>query len=132
MNTVFKLCIGLTCLVFAATAGAGTTKQIIDAAGRTVVIPEKVEHIICSGAGCLRLVSYLGAQNLVVGVDNIEKRNNKFDARPYSFANPQFKHLPVFGEFRGRDIPEKIISLPILPQVIFKTYAGSGYDPIKL
>lgn len=131
-RVVFKLCLCLICLVFATTACARTTKQITDAAGRTIVIPEKVDHIICSGPGCLRLVSYLGAQNLVVGVDTIEKRNTQFDARPYSFANPQFKHLPIFGEFRGRDIPEKIISLPILPQVIFKTYAGSGYDPVKL
>jgi iron complex transport system substrate-binding protein len=132
MNIVFKLCIGLVCLVSAATAIAQPTKEITDAAGRTLVIPERVDHIICSGSGCLRLVSYLGAQNLVVGVDDIEHRDTKFDARPYSLANPQFKHLPVFGEFRGRDIPEKIISLPVLPQVIFKTYAGSGYDPVKL
>jgi len=119
-------------LIFTATVTAQTTRQITDAAGRTIVIPDKINHIICSGSGCLRLVSYLGAQNLVVGVDDIEARNNKFDARPYSFANPQFKSLPVFGGFRGRDVPEKILSLPILPQVIFKTYGASGYDPVKL
>ncbi|MCP4722277.1 MAG: iron ABC transporter substrate-binding protein [Desulfobacteraceae bacterium] len=132
MNRSISIWLCMIFLIFTATAEAQTTKQITDAAGRTVVIPEKVNHIICSGPGCLRLVSYLGAQSLVVGVDDIEKRNNKFDARPYAFANPQFKKLPVFGGFRGRDIPEKIISLPTLPQVIFKTYAGSGYDPIKL
>lgn len=119
-------------LFFTATATAQTTRQITDAAGRTIVIPDKINHIICSGSGCLRLLSYMGAQDLVVGVDDIEVRNNKFDARPYSFANPQFKSLPVFGGFRGRDVPEKILSLPVLPQVIFKTYGASGYDPVKL
>lgn len=113
-------------------ADAENEKQITDAAGKTITIPQKVDHIICSGPGCLRLVTYLNAQNLVVGVDDIEKRNDKFDARPYCLANPEFKNLPIFGGFRGRDVPEKIISLPVLPQVIFKTYATSGYDPIKL
>lgn len=119
-------------LIVTATAGAQATQQITDAAGRTLVIPEKIDHIICSGPGCLRLVSYLGAQNLVVGVDDIETRNNQFDARPYAFANPQFKHLPIFGGFRGQDVPEKIISLSPLPQVIFKVSSAAGVDPVKL
>ena len=125
----------LLCLVllsFNSPALAQDIRQITDAAGRTIDIPGKIEHIICSGSGCLRLATYLGAQDLVVGVDDIEKQNNQFDARPYAFANPQFKTLPVFGGFRGRDIPEKIISLPTLPQVIFKTNGSAGYDPVKL
>ena len=122
----------LVLLVFTSSALAQDIRQITDAFGRIVDIPEKVEHIICSGSGCLRLASYLGAQDLVVGVDDVEKRNNQFDARPYAFANPQYKDLPVFGGFRGRDVPEKIISLPTLPQVIFKTYGSAGYDPAKL
>jgi iron complex transport system substrate-binding protein len=122
----------LMVLMMTATAGARSTQEITDAAGRTSVIPEKIDYIICSGPGCLRLVSYLGAQDLVVGVDDIETGNNKFDARPYAFANPKFKRLPVFGGFRGQDIPEKILGLSPLPQVIFKTYAATGYDPVKL
>ncbi len=118
--------------IFNSAAFARDTRQITDATGRTIDIPGKVEHIICSGSGCLRLATYLGAQGLVVGVDDIEKRNSQFDARPYAFANPQFKTLPVFGGFRGRDIPEKIITMPTLPQVIFKTNGSAGYDPVKL
>ncbi|ACN17781.1 iron transport periplasmic binding protein [Desulforapulum autotrophicum HRM2] len=126
--------LGLCVLVFIFTvaAQAGATQKITDAAGKIVVLPDKVDHIICSGSGCLRLVTYLGAQNLVVGVDDIERRNNRFDARPYALANPQFKTLPVFGGFRGRDIPEKILGLPVLPQVIFKIHGVAGDDPGKL
>ncbi|MCF8067101.1 MAG: iron ABC transporter substrate-binding protein [Desulfobacterales bacterium] len=131
-KTALLIWLCLLLLMFSASTEARAEKQITDAAGKIIVIPEKVDHIICSGSGCLRLVTYLGAQDLVVGVDDIENLNNKFDARPYSLANPQFKDLPVFGGFRGQDVPEKIISLPTLPQVIFKTYASSGYDPTKL
>jgi iron complex transport system substrate-binding protein len=122
----------ITTTTAVAVTAAGATQQITDAAGLTHTIPKQIKHIICSGPGCLRLVSYLGAQDLVVGVDDIEKRNGIFDGRPYFYANPQFSKLPVFGGFRGQDSPEKIISLSPLPQVIFKTYATWGYNPVKL
>ncbi len=107
-------------------------RQIKDAHQRTVNVPEKINRIICSGSGCLRLITYFNAQDLVVAVDNIEKREKKFDARPYLLANQQYKNLPVFGQFRGHDDPEKILSLKQFPQVIFKTYGTTGYDPVEL
>lgn len=116
-----------------ATASFSDTRQTVtDAAGRQHSVPNDIQHIICSGAGCLRLVTYLQAQDRVVGVDDIEARKNKFDARPYALANPNFKKLPVFGGFRGRDNPESIMGLSPFPQVIFKTYCSSGHDPVKL
>ncbi len=97
------------------------------------VTKEKIKHVICSGAGCLRLLTYLQAEDMVVAVDDIESRRKRFDARPYSLANPQFKELPVFGQFRGHDNPELIMALEPQPQVIFKTYGSSmGYDPKEL
>jgi len=113
-------------------ASAQPFRQITDANLRTINLPKKIDRIICSGPGCLRLITYFNAQDLVVAVDNIETRENRFDARPYSLANPQFKKLPVFGGFRGHDDPEKILGLKNVPQVIFKTYAGMGYDPVEL
>lgn len=118
--------------VSACSAVAQPLRQITDAGLRIVNIPQKIDRIICSGPGCLRLITYFDAQDLVVAVDSIEARNNKFDARPYSLANPQFKKLPIFGEFRGHDDPEKILGLKNSPQVIFKTYATMGYDPVEL
>ncbi|WP_163338892.1 iron ABC transporter substrate-binding protein [Desulfopila sp. IMCC35008] len=105
---------------------------ITDMAGRQVEVPETVFHVICSGAGCLRYLSYLGAQDMVVAVDSIEKRNSTYEGRPYALANPQFKNLPLFGEFRGFDNPERILGLNPQPQVIFKTYKDIGYDPDEL
>lgn len=126
------LFIFLLLTVFTCLAMAQPLRQITDANLRRVNLPKKIDRIICSGPGCLRLITYFGAQDLVVAVDSIETRNNKFDARPYSLANPQFKKLPVFGEFRGYDDPEKILGLKNFPQVIFKTYATMGYDPVEL
>lgn len=107
-------------------------RTVTDAMGRTVVIPDKVERVLCSGAGSLRLLSYLQGQHLVVAVDDIETKRNEFDARPYALANPQFKTMPVFGQFRGQDNPEAILTLESQPQLIFKVFAGMGYNPDEL
>jgi iron complex transport system substrate-binding protein len=107
-------------------------KVISDAAGRTVKLPDRIEHVICSGPGCLRLLTYLQGQHLIVAVDDMEKRHPVFDARPYALANPQFKNYPLFGEFRGYDNPELIMTLNPQPQAIFKTFSTMGHDPDKL
>ncbi|MFO7817375.1 MAG: iron ABC transporter substrate-binding protein [Desulfovibrionales bacterium] len=112
-----------------------TEKQFVeirDDTGRMVRVPEDVEHIICSGPGCLRLVAYLQAEKMVTAVDDIETRLTKFDARPYALANPQFKQKPIFGQFRGLDNPELILGLETQPDVILKTYPNMGHDPAEL
>lgn len=103
-----------------------------DATGRELNIPQRLERVICSGPGSLRLLTYLQAQRLAVAVDDMETRRTMFDARPYALANPWFKTLPTFGEFRGHDNPELILTLDPQPQVIFKTYPEMGHDPIEL
>jgi iron complex transport system substrate-binding protein len=106
--------------------------EVRDDTGRLVRVPEQVEHIICSGPGCLRLITYLEAEDMIVGVDDIETRETRFDARPYALANPQFKDKPIFGQFRGFDNPELILGLKTQPDVILKTYPNMGHDPAEL
>mgnify|MGYP000843897029 FL=1 len=99
---------------------AGQTATITDGVGRTVAVPSSPESVVCSGSGCLRYQVYLQAQDLVVGVDDQEKKDQAMEGRPYALAyGSQFKNLPLIGEFRGKDDPEKIIA--ISPQVIFRT-----------
>lgn len=133
-TALLSLC--LTALVFLllspASVQGGQERTIIDAAGRTVRLPQRIDRVVCSGAGCLRLLTYLSAHDLIVAVDSIEKRSTVFSARPYTIANPQFRDYPLFGEFRGFDQPELIVSLERRPQVIFKTFASSGYNPDEL
>ena len=121
----------LGCIILFSGQALGEQK-ITDSWGRELTLPDRVERIICSGPGSLRLATYLGAQDRVVGVDDIEVRENRFDARPYAMAAPAYRTKPVFGGFRGQDDPEKILGLPSLPQVIFKTYGTMGHDPVEL
>jgi iron complex transport system substrate-binding protein len=123
--------ISILCLVAPAFA-ADSTRQVTDAAGRVLTIPAQVERVICSGSGCLRLLTYLQAHDRIVAVDSIEVHGSPIDARPYAIANPQFKNYPIFGEFRGHDSPELIVGLDPQPQVIFKTSATRGHDPEQL
>ncbi len=114
--------------LLAMVATPGQARDIVDALGRTSTIPDTVERVICSGSGALRLLSYLGGTDLVVGVDEIEKRNDLSDARPYFLANPQFRDLPLIGAHRGRDNFELIMALDPAPQVILKSVSSAGPD----
>jgi len=118
--------------VTTATQEGPSAVAITDGFGRTVTIPADPQKIVCSGSGCLRYIVYLGAEDRVVGVDSQEKKDQPREARAYALTNPQFRNLPLIGEMRGKDDPEKIISIG--PDVIFKTgstgttYATSGQE----
>ncbi len=101
------------------TQSTASTSTITDGFGRAVTVPANPQKIVCSGSGCLRYVVYLGAQDTVAGVDSQETKEHPFEARAYAITNPRFATLPLFGEMRGKDDPEKIIG--IAPDVIFKT-----------
>jgi iron complex transport system substrate-binding protein len=126
MIPITALLTGLVLTV--ASAVAAQTRTITDEAGRTLTIPATVDKVICSGAGSLRLLTYLGAHDRIVAVDGIEVRGSPIDVRPYAIANRQFKEYPIFGEFRGRDNPELIAALDPRPQVIFKTRSGQTHS----
>lgn len=121
-----RLLIPLLAALVVAGAWPCQARTVIDALGRELTLPDRVERVLCSGPGCLRLLTYLQAQQLAVAVDSIEKRANSHESRPYALANPQFQQLPLFGEHRGRDNPELIAGLSPRPQVVFKTYPGMG------
>ncbi len=112
------------------TAGGGAAGEeitVTDGFGRSVTAPSPPESVVCSGSGCLRYLVYLQAQDLVVGVDDIEKKEQEAEGRPYALAyGSKFKDRPLIGEFRGKDDPEKIISIG--PDVVFKTGStGTAY-----
>ena len=100
------------------------TITITDSYGREVTVPANPERVVCSGAGCLRLLTYLEGSELVVGVDNIDKDNNSFsekdyNARAYYLAHPEYPSLPLIGNHHSADNPESIILCN--PDVIFRT-----------
>ena len=70
--------------------------------------------------GALRLAVYLGATEMVVGVEEIEKTSL---TRPYILAHPQLAKLPSLGPFHGGDAELITASQP---DVIFWTYTTKG------
>jgi len=98
----------------------GSTVTIEDSLGRSVKVPEEVERIVGVEAGALRMITYLEATDLVVGVENFEKRDRK---RPYRLAHPELGELPSVGPIHGGD-PELLVSAR--PDVIFWTYTTRG------
>lgn len=106
----------------AATETPPATRQITDAAGRTVTVPAKPERIICLGPGCLRLIAYLGATDKVVGIERFEK--DKTTGRPYRLAHPELLRLPIIGPGGPKSInqePDLEAMLAATPQVVFVT-----------
>lgn len=109
-------------------SSAPLTKSVLtDGFGRTVSVPVPVTEVLCSGSGCLRYLVYLQGEDLIIGVDSIEKEGREMEGRPYALVHRGWmKDLPLFGEFRGKDDPEKVISLA--PDLVFKTGStGTAY-----
>ena len=98
----------------------GSTVTVEDSLGRSVKVPEEVKRIVGVEAGALRMITYLEATDLVVGVENFEKRDRK---RPYRLAHPELGELPSVGPIHGGD-PELLVSAR--PDVIFWTYTTRG------
>lgn len=107
---------------------ADNTRTITDSAGRQVNVPEKVESIVCVGVGALRYTCYVGAQDLVVGVEDYEVKPGM--SRLYNYVNfDQFKDLPVIGT-NGQPYTEEIINLA--PDVIvMSAYASVEADDLQ-
>ncbi len=90
------------------------TKTITDMRGRSVEIPADVKSIACVSI-TLRQVSYLGAQDLVIGVEEGEHKDNL--GCPYKHVNyERFLDLPVIGEGGNAINEEAVVALS--PDVI--------------
>lgn len=124
----------MTAVCAALLAGCGTgetqvqnSRVITDGADRQVEVPENVKSIVCVGVGALRYTCYVGAADLVVGVEDYETREGL--DRLYNYVNfEKFRDLPVTGT-NGVPYPEAIIQLA--PDVIVMSKSASA-DPEDL
>lgn len=116
LGLVLLLCVLVVSLVVPGYSEA-EMKTVEDALGRTMQVPEEVERIVGLEAGALRVITYLEATEMVVGVENFEKRDRK---RPYRLAHPKLAERPNLGPIHGGD-PELIVAAQ--PEVIFWSYA---------
>ena len=131
MKRILALLIALACMLSGCGQGGNereSGRTITDGAGRQVRVPEKVESIVCVGVGALRYTCYVGAADLVVGVEDYEVKPGM--SRLYNYVNfDQFKDLPVIGT-NGQPYTEEIIDLA--PDVIvMSAYASVEADDLQ-
>ena len=55
-------------------AAQADTVTITDLYGRQVTLPREIKSIVCTGAGALRMICYAQAQDLVIGVEDSDKK----------------------------------------------------------
>lgn len=97
--------------------------SIVDVRGRTVEVPTGIDEIACIAAGSVRLVDYMGASDLIVGIDAAESESTSG-----SFYQATYR---IAYDVSSRTVidpadPKGIIALD--PDVIFWT----TQDPAKL
>lgn len=97
---------------------------VTDVYGRRVQLPERIQRIVCTGSGALRLVSYLGAEHLLAGIEDCDRQYATDPRRDYAFArHALFAELPVIGKGGGvayTAYPEAL--LQVAPDVILTGY----------
>jgi len=117
------------------TVQQSTPQQIylVDVVGRNVTIPTGVNRIVAIGPGMLRLVCYLNATDLLVGVEDSERSWGSV-GRDYAMAyGESFKALPVIGPGGPGKPPAPELILAAKPELIImsRTYC-EFYDPDRL
>nr|WP_236681751.1 iron ABC transporter substrate-binding protein [Thermotoga sp. RQ7] len=99
---------------------SGFSDVVMDLLGREVEIPSKVERIVAAGPGALRLIVYLNATDMVVGVEDFERLRPL--GRPYILAHPELKELPRIGPGGPGKLPDMEALVVLNPDVLFMTY----------
>ncbi|MEM2206822.1 MAG: ABC transporter substrate-binding protein [Sulfolobales archaeon] len=107
--------------------------SIVDILGRNVTLPKNVTRVVAIGPGVLRLVCYLKAYDLLVGVEESEIRWGPV-GRDYAMAlNQVLTNLPVIGPGGPGKPPAPELILTVKPDLIImsRVYAEM-YDPDRL
>ncbi|EHQ91095.1 iron ABC transporter substrate-binding protein [Desulfosporosinus youngiae] len=108
--------------VAVSTQGTGNSEMqtITDLVGREVNVKVPAQRIVALGPGSLRLVAYAKGTDLVVGIEDMEKKVPT--GRPYMFAYPELKALPTIGQGGIDTVPDEEALLSVKPDVIFIAY----------
>jgi len=109
-----------------------SVRTVTDAYGREVEIPSKVEKIICTGSNALRMVTYLQATDMLVGIEESDTKYEKSTKRDYPYVFYQeFKDLPIIGKGGGTAYtanPEAILGAE--PDVILTCYVQEAAEQL--
>lgn len=104
-------------------------KTVTDLLGREVTVPEKINRVVCIGAGSLRLYTYVGDLSKLVGVEDVDKDGTGVGAtlsiRPYKMVNKDlFNSLPSCGKGGPQGSPEAEKILSLNPDIVFSLYTS--------
>lgn len=104
-------------------------KTVTDLLGREVTVPEKINRVVCIGAGSLRLYTYVGDLSKLVGVEDVDGDGKDFNGvlsiRPYKMVNKDlFKSLPSCGKGGPQGSPEAEKILALNPDIVFSLYTS--------
>ncbi len=80
------------------------TRLVEDTLGRKVEVPIEPKRVVGIGAGGLRLIVFAGGTDLLVGIEDFEKKDQK---KPYVMAHEELLELPSIGPKHGAD-PELV------------------------
>ena len=115
------------------TAEAPITRIITDMLGREVEIPTEINTIICNGSNALRMVSYLQATDMMVGVEETDKGYETSTKRDYAHAYYDiFKDMHPIGKGGGTAYtayPEEI--LKVNPDVILTCFVQEAAEQLQ-
>jgi len=107
---------------------------VVDFANRTVTIPKRPERVVAIGPGTLRLVAYLNATDLVVGVEESEQRWTT-TGRDYAMALglDWFKSKSAIGPGGPDKPPVPELILKVNPDLVIMSinYATYGADKLQ-
>ncbi len=106
------------------------TILVTDLLGREVEVQTEVERVVAIGPGALRLYTYVGGIEKVVGIEQMEKDNPT--GRAYTIVNSELMDLPVIGAGGPHNAPDPEKLLTVAPDVIFCTYVKEKADADKL
>ncbi len=101
------------------------TVKVTDLIGREVEVPQKVDRIVAVGPGALRLIVYLNATDMVVGVEDAETAWSAM-GRPYRMAHPELAEKPIIGKGGPSPSPNAEAIVAVKPDVIFACYMDAS------
>ncbi len=109
--------------------GTANGKTVTDLLGREVTVPEKINRVVCIGAGSLRLYTYVGDLSKLVGVEDVDKDGTGVGAtlsiRPYKMVNKDlFNSLQSCGKGGPQGSPEAEKILALNPDIVFSLYTS--------
>lgn len=114
-------------------SGDTQTRTVVDMLGREVEVPADIKRIVCTGSNALRMVSYLQATDLLVGVEETDLAYETSTKRDYAHVYyDTFQNLPVIGKGGGTAYtayPEEVLAAD--PDVILTCYVQEAAEQLQ-